>query len=300
MDFLSAIRVYVRVVECGGLSAAARDLGMGQPAVSERIGQLEKHLGARLLDRTTRSVRATDLGELFYERAKKAIEAADEAEASVTPFDAKLRGTLRIAAPHGIGEILLPSLLAGLQEQHPDLAINLVLNDHFVDPVTEGVDISIRVGAVGDGSFIARPLGKVQRMILAAPTYLAQRGIPTTPQELGAHPFIRVSGLTTNDKLRLISPQGTAIEAQIRTAWRCNHWRPLLTALLADAGIGVLQIPVCKDLIEAGQLIQVLPSYRLPPVEVHAIYPALSKPLAKTRAVLTLLQARMPSLLVLG
>ncbi|TDR76490.1 LysR family transcriptional regulator [Paludibacterium purpuratum] len=294
MDLFSAMRIYTRVVECGGLSAAARDLGIGQPAVSERIRQLERHVGARLLDRTTRSVQPTDAGVRFYQQAKAALEAAEAALAGVAAQDAGLSGTLRIAAPHGLGELLLPPLLVALQQQHPALTVNLVLNDRFVDPVAEGVDLSLRVGALGNGGFIACPLGTVRRAILAAPRYLARHGTPTTPGELVAHPFIRIAGLTSNETLPLLDRHGAPCEAPIRTAWRCNHWRPLLEALLAGAGIGVLQLPACQTALADGQLREILPDYRLAPLPVHAIYPAGRHTPAKTRALLALLQERWP------
>lgn len=297
MDLLLAMRVFVRVVECGGLSAAGRDLGLGQPAVSERLRQLERHLGARLLDRNTRSVNVTDVGAMFYARAKTAIEAADEAAASVATFSRQLRGTLRVAAPHALGELLVPPLLATLQQRHPELSIDLILNDRFVDPVIEGVDVSIRVGRLGEGAFVARPLGRVRRALLASPAYLARAGVPASPAALGAHPFVHIDGLARDGKLHLDGPDGAPVTAPVRSAWRCNHWRPLLAALLAGNGIGVLHRPVCRNEWATGQLVPVLPDHRLPDLPVHAIYPASRRVPAKTGAVVTWLQTQLPALL---
>jgi DNA-binding transcriptional LysR family regulator len=300
MDLLLAMRVFVRVVECGGLSAAGRDLGLGQPAVSERLRQLERHLGARLVDRNTRSVNVTDVGAVFYARAKQAIEAADEAAASVAAFNRQLRGTLRVAAPHGLGETLLPPLLASFQQRHPELSIDLVLNDRFVDPVIEGVDLSIRVGPLGEGAFVARPLGSVRRLLLASPRYLASAGVPTSPAALGAHPFVHIESLARDGKLRLKDSHGATVSAPVRSGWRCNHWRPLLAALLAGNGIGVLQWPTCRNEIAAGALVPLLPDHPLLDAPVHAIYPASRRVPAKTSAVLAWLQAQLPTLLEMG
>ncbi len=294
MDLLAAMRVYLRVVERGSLSAAARDLGMGQPAVSERIAQLERRLQTRLLDRTTRSIRVTDAGQRFHERARLAVEAMDEALALP---EHPLRGTLRIAAPHGVGETLVPPLLLAMQEQHAGLTIDLVLNDRFVDPVAEGVDLSLRIGRVGEGGFVARRLGGIARAILASPAYLARHGAPASPEELDKHPFIRIDSLTSDERLTLLDAQGAPLHASIRTAWRTNHWRPLQTALLAGAGIGVLQLPVCADVVRSGALVPVLPAYRLPPRDMHAIYPATRHLPAKTRVFLELLRERLSPLL---
>ncbi len=297
MDLLQAMRVFVRVVECGGLSAAGRDLGLGQPAVSERLRQLERHLGARLLDRNTRTVNVTDSGAVFYAHAKSALEAADEAAASVTSFNRQLRGTLRVAAPHALGELLLPPLLATLQQQHPGLSIDLVLNDRFVDPVIEGVDVSIRVGRLGEGRFVARPLGGIRRSLLASPKYLQRAGSPTSPAALAAHPFVHIDGLARDGKLHFDGPDGAPVIAPVRSAWRCNHWRPLLAALLAGNGIGVLHRYVCRDEIATGQLVQVLPDHRLADLPVHAIYPPSRTLPAKTATVVAWLQTHLPPLL---
>ncbi|MGR9159729.1 LysR family transcriptional regulator [Rhizobium leguminosarum] len=297
MDMLSAMRIFTRVVERGSLSAAARDLGLGQPTVSERVEKLEKHLGARLLYRTTRSVQPTDAGERFYEHAKRVIEAAEEAEASVASAETSLAGTFRIAAPHGLGEVTLPRLLIEFQTRHPDLAIDLTLNDRFVDPVTEGVDLSIRIGEIGSGNFIARRLGSIRRLLLAAPGYLARQGFPREPAELAAHPFIRVAGLATDERLHMVGPNSTSVEVPIRTIWRVNHWKPLIEALLAEIGIGALHTAVCGREIAEGKLVPILPSCEFRRMEVHAIYPPGPRPAARTKAFVTLLGEQVGALL---
>lgn len=289
MDLLSAMRIFTRVVERGSLSAAARDLGLGQPTVSERVEKLEKHLGARLLYRTTRSVQPTDAGARFYEHAKRTMEAAEEAEASVVSAEAALTGTFRIAAPHVLGETTLPSLLVEFQTRHPALAVDVTLNDRFVDPMTEGVDLSLRIGEIGNGNFIARRLGTTRRLLLAAPGYLERHGLPQEPAELSTHPFIRFSGFATDERLNLFEPGGGLIEAPIRTAWRANHWRPLLEAVLAERGIGALFAAVCSREIAEGRLVPILPLYELKPMDVHAIYPPGPRPAARTKAFVAML-----------
>jgi DNA-binding transcriptional LysR family regulator len=296
MDMLSAMRIFIRVVERGSLSAAARDLGLGQPTVSERVEKLEKHLSARLLYRTTRSVQATDAGARFYDYAKRAIEAAEEAEAAVASAETSLTGTFRIAAPHGLGEMTLPRLLIEFQKLHPALAIDVTLNDRFVDPMTEGVDLSIRIGEIGSGNFIARRLGTMRRLMLAAPGYIERHGQPREPAELAAHPFIRVAGFAADERLQLIGSDGVTVEAPIRTAWRVNHWRPLMEAVLAERGIGALFAAVCGREIAEGRLVPVLPSHEFRRVEVHAIYPPGPRPAARTKAFLALLAERADEL----
>jgi DNA-binding transcriptional LysR family regulator len=295
MDLLAAMRVYVRVVERGSMSAAARDLGVGQPAVSERIERLEQDLAVRLLHRNTRSVSMTDAGTRFYESSKQVLEAAEDARATVTPDGHTLRGTLRIAAPQAFGEVVLPSVLLRMRGQHPQLKIDLVLNDRIVDPVTEGVDVSLRLGHPGEGNFVAHRLGHVRRVLVAAPTYLAKHEVPTKPHQLAAHPFIRVAGLFSDGQLRLISARQAEVQAPISIAWTVSHWRPVYTLLLDGAGIGVLQEPTCAEDLAAGRLTRLLPDHVVPGFDLHALYPAPKPIPPKTRAILALLDKHLPA-----
>lgn len=296
MDYLAAMRVYVRVVERGSMSAAARDLGIGQPAVSERIERLEAHLGARLLRRNTRMISVTDMGAAFYERCKIAIEAAEDALAGAHD-DMPLRGTLRIAAHHGLGEVVLPSLLLRLRDRHPQLKIDLVLNDRVVDPTTEGVDISLRLGDHGDGSFVARKLGHVSRVLVASPGYLDRHGAPTTPADLIGHPFARVSGIFNNGRLPLQTEDGRILSTPIEISLTVSHWRPLHTILLGGGAIGVLQKPVCSDDLAAGRLRLLLPDVVVPGFDLHLLYPAEKPVPPRTRTVVSLLEKELPRLI---
>jgi DNA-binding transcriptional LysR family regulator len=296
MDLLVAMRVYVRVVERGSMSAAARDLGMGQPAVSERIDRLEQYIGARLLLRNTRKLSVTDVGAAFYERSKQVLENADDA-LTVANGDQSLRGTLRIAAPHGVGEMILPSILLEMRKRHPLLKIDLILNDRIVDPVTEGVDLSLRLGDLGEGSFIARKLGHVRRVLVASPAYLNEHGTPMTPDALATHPFLRVSGLFNSGRLPLIDPNGQTELAAVDIALSTSHWRPLHRLLLDGAGIGVLQEPVCAEDLAGGRLIRLLPGFIVPSFDLNALYPAIRPLPPRIRAVLSLLEEQLPTIL---
>ncbi|MGX7876075.1 LysR substrate-binding domain-containing protein [Mesorhizobium sp. ORM6] len=297
MDYLVAMRVYVRVVERGSMSAAARDLGIGQPAVSERIERLEAHLGTRLLRRNTRTISVTDIGATFYERCKLAIEAADDALAGAHE-GMPLRGTLRIAAPHGVGEVVLPPILLRLRNRHPQLKIDLVLNDRVVDPVTEGVDISLRLGDHGEGSFVARRLGHVRRVLVASPGYLDQCGVPAAPADLIRHPFARVSGLFNNGRLPLWTAEQRTVSAPIEIALSMSHWRPLHAILLGGGAIGVLQEPVCSEDLATGRLRQILPDFTVPGFDLHALYPAGKPVPPRIRMIVSLLEKELPGLLV--
>src|SRR5258708_28321639 len=183
MNLLEAMRIYVRVVERESISGAARDLNIGQPATSERIERLEKYLGCRLLLRSARAFNCTPEGVTFYERSKAILLAVEQAVAEVSNDEQDLKGTIRIAAPHCFGETVVREALTLVRAAYPQLDLELVLNDRIVDLVTEGVDISFRLGQLGEGAFIARQLGQVGRVLVAAPGYLSQHGPITEPSE---------------------------------------------------------------------------------------------------------------------
>ncbi|MBG0632103.1 LysR family transcriptional regulator [Enterobacter ludwigii] len=289
MDLLTAMRIFIRVVERGSMSAAARDLGIGQPAVSERIERLEAHLNTRLLRRHTRRMSLTNSGTLFYERSKSAVAAADHALAIADNGEA-ISGTLRIAAPYGAGEELLMPALLKLQLAYPGINIDLVLSDRVTDPVTEGVDISLRLGEAGEGYYVARPLGKIERLLVASPEYLQRYDMPRTPGELARHAFARVSGLFMNNHVTLIAPDNALLTVPVRITFTSSHWRPLRTVLLAGRAIGVLQSPVCRQEIADGHLVPVLPDYIVPSFPAYLLYPPANIISAETRACVAFLE----------
>ncbi|KVN05969.1 LysR family transcriptional regulator [Burkholderia diffusa] len=297
MDLLAAMRVFVRVVERGSMSAAARDLGMGQPAVSERIERLERELGVRLLLRNTRVTTCTDQGSVFYSRSKAVLEAADEARASVIQNEESVRGVLSIAAPQGLGELVLPGILARLRVRHPQLRVDLILNDRLVDPVTEGVDISLRLGAPGEGNFVAQRLGHLQRVLVASPAYLRECGHIGALQDLTRHPFIHVKGLFGDGQLQLVDAQQKQFVVPITPSMSASHWRPVYEWLISGAGIGVLQAPACADALANRTLVRVLPGYSVPGFELHALFPAQRPIPPKTRAALALLKEHITPML---
>ncbi|KVW35235.1 LysR family transcriptional regulator [Burkholderia ubonensis] len=294
MDLLAAMRIFVRVVERGNLSRAAKDLGLGQPTVSDRVERLERFLGVRLLLRSTRAVSCTDEGILFYQRSKIVLDAADEARAVVTLGNKIVRGRIRIAAPHGLGEVVLPEILTVIREHNPQLYIDLILNDEITDPVTEGVDISLRLGQISDGNFVARRLGHVRRVLVASPSYIEKHGLPEEPTDIVGHPFIRVTGLFNDGQLRLMSPSKSVRPTPINIVISTSHWRPVYELLLNGAGIGVLQEHVCVDALASGRLVRLLPDYTVPGFDLHALLPVTRPVPSKTQVVMKILEEYLP------
>lgn len=271
------------------MSAAARDLGIGQPAVSERIEKLEAHLGTRLLRRNTRNMSLTHSGNLFYERSKTAIQAAEHA-LSVNEENQGLQGKIRIAAPYSAGESLLMPALLQLQNEHPGLQVDVIFNDRVIDPVSEGVDLSLRLGDVTEGFFVARPLGTVRRVLLASPALLAKMDYPRSPNELASYPFAVVSGVFAGNRIPLITTEKQLINVPVNVKFQSTHWRSVLTYLLAGHAIGVLQIPVCRKEIEKGMLIPLLSHYQIPPFSAYLLHPPASMMSYETRICASLLE----------
>src|SRR5580658_145445 len=187
MDRLAALEIFVGVVDTGSFSAVARRQRIGQPAVSKAVVQLERWLGVSLLMRSTRSVVPTEAGRIFYERAKRTIEEAEQAVVAARGSASGLSGKLRVSTSICFGRLhVIPCLPAFLAE-HPDLDIELVLDDRNVDLVEEGVDVALRMGAMPDSNMTARRIAEGRRLVVATPAYLRRHGTPAAPGELASH-----------------------------------------------------------------------------------------------------------------
>jgi len=298
MDLLATIRIFLRVVERGTISGAARDLDMSQPAVSERIDKLERFLSARLLVRSSRKLTCTAEGRTFYEQGKHLLDTAETTINSVTLSNQKIQGSLRLAAPQCLGEIVVPKALMNVRTAHPDLHIDFTLSDAIVDPVIEGVDISLRLGRLNEnGGYIAFPLGWVGRKLVVAPSYLAAHGPLATPMELARHAFIRLKAVFANDQVPLMHENGPAVQTRINTVMTVSHWRPMYDLILSGAGVGILQHPACARALAQGRLVEVLDGYHVPPLPLNALIPPLRPLPLRVRAVLELLKRDIPALL---
>ncbi|EKF63817.1 LysR family transcriptional regulator [Serratia plymuthica] len=283
MDKLSAMKTFVRVAELGSLSAAARDLGLTQPAVSQQIAGLEQQLGTQLLFRSTRAASLTDAGGGYYRQIKPILAAVDEAEEALHGLNRRLQGNLRIHAPTGFGQQHLTPLAIAFQQRHPELNIELLLDDRRADVIGEGIDVAIRFGELSAPGTVARRLGELQRILVASPAYLAAHGMPQTLAALTAHAHIRYSGLSDGDTLTLIGPQGAEM-VNVRPVFRANNTFSLLAAIESGLGIGGAQRPLIGRQLAAGTLVQVLPAWHYPPMALHAVYPAARFIPGKVRA----------------
>lgn len=184
MAYLDNLSVFVRVVELGNLSAAGRDMRISPAVASNRIKELEKHLGVRLFNRTTRQLMPTEQGTVFYTGAKQVLEAIVEAEAAVSALSGQPRGSIRVTAPLGLGRRLIASGIPDFRDRYPDIEVRLRLSDHNVDIMKEGIDVAFRLGLLEDSSLRMRGIMECERVLVASPKYLEARGEPTDPSEL--------------------------------------------------------------------------------------------------------------------
>ena len=184
MAYLDNLTVFVRVVELGNLSSAGRDLRVSPAVASNRIKELEKHLGVRLFNRTTRQLMPTEQGTVFYDGAKRVLDAIAEAEAAVSALSGQPRGTIKVTAPLGLGRRLIASGIPDFRDKYPDIEVRLRLSDHNVDIMKEGIDVAFRLGLLEDSSLRMRGIMECERVLVATPKYLEKHGEPTAPQQL--------------------------------------------------------------------------------------------------------------------
>lgn len=296
MDILAAMGVFVRVAELGSLSAAGRDLKLSQPAVSQKVTALEQHLGVRLVNRTTRQLALTEAGRTYYARAKPVLAAVDEAAELAAGTAGQLMGYLRIQAPTGFGQMHLADIAIAFQLMHPGLTIELMLDDRYVDLTEQAVDLAIRFGTLRSSSLVARRLGTLRRILVAAPAYLAQHGTPSTPEELATHRQVRFSWAATDDTMPLAGPAGSQ-PVVVRTSFLANNTFVLTKALVAGLGLGGAQLPQIAAELSSGALVQIMPAYHYAPLDVHAVMPTSHFVPAKVRMFIDHLRSALSDIL---
>jgi DNA-binding transcriptional LysR family regulator len=293
MDRFAAMATFVRVAELGSLSAAARELGVSQPAVSQQIAGLERHLRTRLFYRTTRKLALTATGETYLGRARQILDEVAEVEDDLLGLSTELKGSLRVQAPSGLGQKYLGPLIVDFRRRHSGLAVELILDDHVADLVEEGVDVAFRLGPLSSASLVARKLGSVSRILVASPSYVANHGSPATPEELARHVHVRFSWTPAGEHLTLIGPQGP-VAVDVRSSFRANNSFVLVEAMRAGLGVGGVQVPLVHDLLDKGELVRVMPGYSYPPMNLHAVYPSGRFVPRKVRALVEHLVGGMP------
>jgi DNA-binding transcriptional LysR family regulator len=281
MDRLQALATFVRVVDSGSFSAAARQLGIGQPAVSKTIAQLEDRLQVRLLVRSTHALTPTDAGLRFYERARLAIAEVDEAELEARGAGAGLTGRLRFSAATTFARLMIVPRLPEFLARHPSLDIDVILDDRIIDVVSEGIDIALRMGTLADSSAVARKIASGGRSVVATPAYLAHAGTPKMPADLALHHALIYSVLSDNWTFRRGE---TEASVTVRGRLRLSAAEGIRAAVLADMGLAVASDWMFAPELANGVVTRVLPDWMLSPLDLWAIFPTGRLASAKARA----------------
>lgn len=292
MDMPGAMIVFAQVVDSRSFSAAAVRLGLSKSAVSKQIAKLEDRLGARLLNRTTRTLSPTDAGQDFYERCLRVVREVEEAERAITHLSAEPRGLLRLSAPASFGREYLAPLVPEMLARWPELRIEALFEDRFVDVVAEGFDLVIRITRLQDSSLVARRIASCRRVVCAAPSYLARRGVPRTPAELLQHDCILYSYATDQNEWEFLGPDGRLETVRVDGRLRANNAEVTLAALLAGAGLALSPDFIVGPDIAAGRLVPLLTDYENPFGAIYAVWPHNRNLAPKVRAVVDFLVER--------
>ncbi|WP_040301573.1 LysR family transcriptional regulator [Afipia clevelandensis] len=291
MDRIDAMRAFVAVADLQGFAPAARKLGLSASAVTRLIASLENHLGARLLQRTTRSVTLTDVGARYLERARRILGDLEEAEDSVQAERSKPSGRLIVSAPLMFGRLHVGPVMSAYLKQYPDVSAELRLSDRTVNLVEEGIDLAVRIGHLADSSVIARAVGDMRRVVVASPRYLKARGTPQKLSDLADHEVIQFSGSSALMEWRFIE-DGREIRVPNTSRFATNSTdAAVLHAEQGGGLISVLAYQVAESL-KAGRLKIVLAKYELPTMPIHLVYPTSRLLSAKVRAFIDLVVAK--------
>lgn len=291
MDKLEAMNVLTKVVASGSFAEAARKLGVTRSAISKAITQLEQELGARLLDRTTRRVTPTEAGLAYYERCLAILAQIAETEAQISRLHDEPKGVLRVNAPMSFGTLYLGTAVADFMDRYKELKVEMTLTDRMIDPLEEGVDVTVRIGALADSSLIARRISTARVVLVASPDYIARHGAPEVPAELVGHKCLHYGHSTTVPRWQL-TDNGMALTVPVAACLSSNNGDTLRDA--AIKGIGIARLPsflVGAD-IAAGRLAVVLPDYPPQDVTIHALYAPNRFLAAKSRVFIDFLVER--------
>ncbi len=282
MDRFQAMETFVRVVEAGSFSAAARDMGVGQPAVSKAVAALEERLQVRLLVRNTRALSPTEAGQTFYERARRALDEATEAETAAKGAGAGLEGRLRVCVPVTLARLHVVPKLGAFFEAHPKLRLELVMDDRSIDLLEENIDIALRLGALSDSSLTARKIATSERLLVASPDYIQRRGAPLRPLDLLTHDTIVYAQSVGGHEWRFRN--GTAdVSVQVQSRLVLTAAEGVREAVLAGLGLAISSRWMMSPELASGAVVPVMTDWLLAKTDLWALFPTGRLPSAKAR-----------------
>lgn len=280
---IDGLRTFVEVADAGGVSPAARRLGVSKSIVSRRLAQLEAELGVQLLARTTRGAALTEAGITFRDYAARACAEIDAARETILPAG-ELRGRLRVAVPLTFGPTHFAHVLADMARRHPQIHIHTSYSDRFVDLIAEGFDCAIRVGHLQDSNLMARCVGPIYGKLVASPAYVSAHGAPETPEQLLTHQALMQGTeswqLTDGEEIITVHPQGR---------FKADNGTALLAAAVAGLGIAYLPDGLTNEYVASGALVPVMTRHQPPPAGVYVVRPPSQHPSQKVRVLTELL-----------
>ncbi len=266
---LNEIAIFVKVVDAGSFTGAAKSLGLPKSTVSRKITQLEERLAVRLLQRTTRTLSLTDTGTAYYQQCSRIISDVQEANVAVTEMQSKPVGVLRITAPMLFGSRVLSDIVADFLKQNSGIQIDMVLTDQSLDLIQEGIDVAFRVGTLADSSLIARTLGTINLITCASPAYIEKHGMPEHPKELSQHQILAWNQTKSWD---FDTPETVSINVNPKV--KVNDALSLHKLALNDLGIARLPAFLCADDIKSGALVPMMCNWSVSSAPIHALYPS--------------------------
>jgi len=273
MDRLTEMEAFATVVDQGGFTDAARKMGISKSAVSKHVSSLESRLGARLLNRTTRRVSPTEIGLAYYDRARRVLNDAGEADALVSSMQSAPSGLLRISVATDFGVNHMSPILGDFLVDYPDITVNMVLNNRYVELISEGFDLAIRIGEMEDSSLRARKLTETSKRLIASPKYFEQFGRPVKIDDLNEHKLLHYSNQSAGNVWKLTAPSGE--KRQVRTqGWlTVNDGQSLLNACVSGLGIAYLPSFLYADALAEGLIVDAMPDLPTEQQGIYAVYP---------------------------
>jgi DNA-binding transcriptional LysR family regulator len=294
MDKLTSMSVFVRVAEAGSFAAVAEEFALSTTMVANHVRALEHELNERLIERTTRRHRLTEVGAAYLERCRDVLASVAAADRVGEAMRALPQGQLLVSAPASYGTHRLVPLIGAYMRAYPRVSVELMLNDRVVDLAEEGFDVAIRSGPMKDDGLVARPLRRSRMVAAASPAYLEQAGTPAHPAELGRHNCLAFTTWGPGHSWRF-SRAGETVLVPVQGSMTCNSGQALLVAALAGIGVIVQSDDLLEPVIEAGELVRLLPDWSLPTRQVHVVRRHEPRPSAKLRSFVDFIVAHLGS-----
>lgn len=291
MDRFAELRAFVEVVRGGAFVKAAAALGLSKTAVSRQVGELEKRLGVRLLNRTTRRLSLTDEGQRFHEHARTVLADLESAEADVMTRAREVTGLLRISAPLSFGVLHLAPVWPEFRARHPGATLDVTLGDRLVDLVDEGYDLAIRIARLPDSTLVSRQLARMRMVLCASPAYLRRHGRPRHPRDLSEHLTLSYSYWSSGEEWHFTGPEGS-VSARVRPWMRTNNGDSCRAAALAGSGIVLQPSFLVGEDLRRKALVELMPEFRSAELGVYAVYPTRRYLLPRVRAMVDFLALR--------